>query len=138
MDKEIDKELNELVGKLLQETPLESPALNFTSKIMAQVETLPKNELFIYRPLISKNVWVSIGLILFMGSLLVVFGNVEIRTSLMDVMTIAKRPSFELFANLSQFDMPNAFVYGVLGFSFFACIQIVMIKRRHDKRFIVH
>ena len=138
MDKESDKELDEFVGKLLRENPIESPSLNFTSKIMEQVETMPQNELFTYRPLISKYVWAGIGLFLFIGSLLVVFGSVEMETSLSGLMNIDEQINFDLLKNLPHINMPNTLVYGVLGFSFFACIQIVLIKHQFDKRFIVH
>lgn len=137
MKKEIDKELDEFVGRLLRETPMESPSLNFTSKIMARVETMPQNELFIYRPLISKYVWGGIALVLFIGCLLVVFGNFEMAPSLWSFMDV-ERPNFDLFKNIPRFSMPNTLIYGVLGFSFFACIQIVLIKHQFDKRFMVH
>ncbi|WP_339716224.1 hypothetical protein [uncultured Kriegella sp.] len=137
MEKEIDKELDGFVGRLLRETPMESPSLNFTSKIMARVETVTPNELFIYRPLISKHVWGGIALVLFIGCLLAIFGNFEMEYPLLSFMGI-DRPNFDLFTNLSLFSMPNTLIYGVLGFSFFACIQIVLIKYQFDKRFMVH
>lgn len=52
-----DKNIEKLVGKIMTETPLESPSHDFTSRVMATVLSIEKSKATVYKPLISKTTW---------------------------------------------------------------------------------
>lgn len=58
--KESDKNIEQLIEKMMAEDKLQSPSFDFTSKIMAEVHVLEEKKLKAYKPLISKPVWISI------------------------------------------------------------------------------
>ena len=60
--KESDKNIEQLIEKMMAEEKLQSPSIDFTSKIMAKVELLEEKKIKVYKPLISKSVWIFIGL----------------------------------------------------------------------------
>jgi len=68
MVEDINKHIDSLVEKVVKESSLESPSLDFTSNIMSKIEAVPQNEITVYEPLISKSVWLAIS-ILVIGSL---------------------------------------------------------------------
>lgn len=59
--KESDKNIENLIDKMMAESTLESPSIDFTSKIMDQVLAAEKSKIKAYQPLISKTTWILIG-----------------------------------------------------------------------------
>jgi len=51
--KESDKNIENLIDKMMAENTLESPSIDFTSKIMSQVLVAEKSKIKTYKPLIS-------------------------------------------------------------------------------------
>mgnify|MGYP003133791662 CR=1 FL=1 len=62
---------DEIIKKLLQEAPLEKPSLDFSKKVMQQIEKQKASQS--YRPLISKTAWGAIAAIFMLGLLWVYF-----------------------------------------------------------------
>jgi hypothetical protein len=60
-----DKYLEKLVDHIMKDQTLDSPSVDFTSKLMTQITVAKINEVKIYKPLISKPVLVGI-----MGSII--------------------------------------------------------------------
>ncbi|WP_282050723.1 hypothetical protein [Maribacter aquivivus] len=52
--------LENLADKIMKETKIETPSIDFTSKIMSQVDVIANSDLTTYKPLISKPVWIGI------------------------------------------------------------------------------
>ena len=63
-----DKLLEKLVDTIMKNSKLEKPSLDFTAKIISQVLTTKTSEVYIYKPLISKYVF-----ILVLGCLIALF-----------------------------------------------------------------
>ena len=61
---ENDKNIENLIDKMMSENTLESPSIDFTSKIMSQVLVAEKSKVKVYKPLISRTTWVFIGICL--------------------------------------------------------------------------
>lgn len=65
MEKNNDKNIDELLKKSIQQLTLDSPSIDFTSSVMKKVEKLQKSKSIVYKPLISKPFWfLIIGCIL--------------------------------------------------------------------------
>ena len=73
-----DKELEKIVEKLMQETSLEKPSPDFTTKVMFQVYAANTGTTTLYKPLISKRAWLIIfGIIFFLLVFLISKGNTQ-------------------------------------------------------------
>lgn len=60
MENKDDKNIEILVEKLMQESPMETPSANFTSVVMDGVFSLEKKKSFLYKPAISTRSWIII------------------------------------------------------------------------------
>lgn len=52
-----DKNLEKLVEKMMLDSALEAPSLDFTSKVMSEVMSMEKKKSISYKPVISKRGW---------------------------------------------------------------------------------
>ena len=134
MVEDINKHIDSLVEKVVKESSLESPSLDFTSNIMSQIEAVPQNEITVYEPLISKSVWLAIS-ILVIGSLSYgILGNgIE---SLgwfdnIDYSIISNNKVTEVISGIT-FSKTLMYAVGLWGLLFF--IQIPMMKHYFDKQ----
>lgn len=62
--KEEDKNLENLIEKMMAENTLQSPSADFTSNLMSQILVAEKAKIKPYKPLISITTWVFIGVAL--------------------------------------------------------------------------
>jgi hypothetical protein len=128
--KESDKNIENLIDKMMAENTLESPSIDFTSKIMAQVLVAEKSKVINYKPLISKSTWIIIG-----------FGLVglAVYASLFSVpennLEIGKSYADNLFAFLSGIHLSKNILYAFLVVPFMILIQIGLLKNYFDKRY---
>lgn len=134
MVEDINKHIDSLVEKVVKESSLESPSLDFTSNIMSQIEAVSQNEITVYEPLISKRVWLAIS-ILVIGSLsygilgnglesLGWFDNI-------DYSIISNNKVTEVISGIT-FSKTLMYAVGLCGLLFF--IQIPMMKHYFDKQ----
>lgn len=68
METNEDKLLEKLVDIVMKDSVLETPSIDFAAKVMSQVQTTKNNEVYLYKPLISKYLF-----ILVFGSFIVLF-----------------------------------------------------------------
>ena len=62
--KENDKEIENLIEKMMAENTLESPSADFTSNLMSHILVAEKAKIKPYKPLISISTWIFIGIAL--------------------------------------------------------------------------
>ena len=62
--KESDKNIENLIEKMMAENTLQSPSADFTSNLMSQILAAEKAKIKPYKPLISISAWVFIGVAL--------------------------------------------------------------------------
>lgn len=130
--KESDKYYENLVDKVMAESALQKTSADFTSKIMSQVLAIEKTKNIVYKPLISKPVWVVIFgcLIAFIGY--VVFGgdNAEGSDLSLSALYYSKIdnliPVFQFSKNTS---------YAVLIVVLMVLVQITLLKNYYDKKY---
>lgn len=130
--KESDKNIENLIDKMMAESTLDSPSIDFTSKIMAQVLAAEKSKTKIYKPLISKTTWILIGAGL--TALIVYCLYATNNTSTLET------PS--LYLNLdkaatvfSGIHFSKNILYAVLIVPIMILIQIGVLKNYFDKKY---
>lgn len=132
MKKNTNKDIESFVDKMMKEAPLESPSVDFTSKVMHQVLVTSTSNVTVYKPLISKHVWIVlltltigwIGYVMFVGD--------TIGVSWLDKMNFNKVSGIFSGLKISQTTM-----YILLMFAVMLGIQTPILKRYLDKRFEV-
>ncbi len=55
-----DKNIEKLVEKMMLESSMETPSIDFTSKVMSEVLSIEKQKLISYKPVISRRGWFMI------------------------------------------------------------------------------
>lgn len=128
--KESDKNIENLIEKMMSENTLESPSFDFTSKIMSQVLEAEKSKIKVYKPLISKITWVFIGtalvaLVIYVSLFSGTDNNLEIGKAYSD-----KAASFFTGIHFSK-----NILYALLIVPFMILVQIGVLKNYFDKRY---
>lgn len=52
-----DKQIEKLVENLMAESTVESPSVDFTTRVMSAISAVEKSKNLVYKPLISKRIW---------------------------------------------------------------------------------
>jgi hypothetical protein len=128
--KESDKNIENLIDKMMSENTLESPSIDFTSRIMSQVLELEKSKVKAYKPLISKTTWVFIGITLVALTTYSVYSNNDISN-----FEIAKIYSDKASALFSGIHISKNILYAILVVPFMILIQIGVLKNYFDKKY---
>lgn len=128
--KESDKNIENLIDKMMATTTLESPSIDFTSKIMSQVLVGKESKVKIYKPLISKSMWFVIG---FVFVALIV--NASLFSESENTLEIDKLYTQRLLAFFSGIHLSKNIMYAVLIVSFMILIQIGLLKNYFDKKY---
>lgn len=124
-----DKLLEKLVDTIMKNSKLEKPSLDFTAKIISQVLTTKTSEVYIYKPLISKYVF-----ILVLGCLIALFFYLKPQTD-----NSINRLIDNLFYNINRialFSFSKITVYSVGIATLFLFIQISFLKKHFDNHFV--
>lgn len=130
--KESDKDIENLIDKMMSETTLDSPSIDFTSKVMAQVLVVEKSKAMVYKPLISKFTWFVIGLALIA---LVVYPSFFAGTD--SNIEIGKAYADKVTALFSGVHFSENVLYALLVIPFMMLIQLGLLKNYFDKKYQV-
>lgn len=128
--KESDKNIENLIDKMMAENTLESPSIDFTSKIMSQVLAVEKRKIKAYRPLISKPMWVFIGLNLIALTIYSIFTNNDV--SNFEIVKLYTDKASTLFSGIH---FSKNILYAILVVPFMTLIQIGLLKNYFDKKY---
>jgi hypothetical protein len=127
--KESDKNMDQFVYKIMSESTLESPSIDFTSKVMAQVLAAQNSKIQQYKPLIATPIWVVI-----LGCLVSLicyssFGNVS-HHSESDYSYLVNIPNL-----FSTFHFSKNTIYAILIVPFMILVQIPILKNYYEKKY---
>ena len=134
MVEDINKHIDSLVEKVVKESSLESPSLDFTSNIMSQIEAVSQNEITVYEPLISKRVWLAISILVIVSLSYGILGNGLESLGWfdnIDYSIISNNKVTEVISGIT-FSKTLMYAVGLCGLLFF--IQIPMMKHYFDKQ----
>lgn len=135
MESKSDEKLNAFTDKLLKDFARETPSFDFTSQVMSKIETMANSQVTEYKPLISKRIWVVLAMLALGVFSFLIFADVQIESSLLSAIQSDISSNLEVF-NLPDFEMTNVFLYAVVGFTFFISIQILLLKKHFNRRFV--
>lgn len=135
MEKHVDKSLEAIAQKMMKETRLEKPSLDFTNSIMQQIAVLETKKPFVYKPLISKKAWALIGLVLIGFMYVINSENPSNDLTWFDAIRFESLFNNQLFSGFSTITLPKTLLYAIGFFGLMLCIQIPFLKHHFDKRF---
>ena len=129
---ERDKNIENLVDKMMSENTLESPSIDFTSKIMTQVLAAEKSKIKAYQPLISKTTWILIGV----GLTALIVYSLYSNNNTSDLETPQLYLDFDKVSTLfSGIHFSKNILYALLIVPFMILIQIGVLKNYFDKKY---
>ncbi|TDW50086.1 hypothetical protein EV144_102520 [Flavobacterium sp. 270] len=128
--KESDKNIEQLIDKMMAENTLDSPSFDFTSKIMSEVLILEQKKLKTYKPLISQSVWIFIGLVL---TGLIIYASLFSETS--QNLEIGKIYTDKISNLFSGIHLSKTIIYAILIVPFMVLLQIGVLKNYFDKKY---
>jgi hypothetical protein len=127
--KESDKNIEKFIDKIMAESTLESPSIDFTSNVMSQILVAERSKIQHYKPLISTPIWIVI-----LGSLLslilyTAFGNEPYNSEI----------GYSYIVNISNIFSEMHFskntIYAVLIVPLMILVQITVLKNYYDKKY---
>lgn len=127
---ESDKNIENLIDKMMSENTLESPSIDFTSKIMFQVLIAEKSKIKAYKPLISKSTWIFIGICLIALTAYSVYSGSNISN-----FEITKLYTDKASALFSGIHFSKNILYAILIVPFMILVQIGLLKNYFDKKY---
>ncbi|MEP6804107.1 MAG: hypothetical protein ABI892_06275 [Flavobacterium sp.] len=128
--KESDKNIENLIDKMMSENTLESPSIDFTSKIMSQVLAIEKSKIKAYKPLIPKSTWIIIALILIALTAYSIHLNNTI--SQFGLTQLYSEKTSALF---SEIHFSKNILYAILIVPFMVLIQIGVLKNYFNNKY---
>ncbi len=135
---EENKELDNFVRSAVREIGLEKPSVNFTDSVLSKINTVSqKNTISVTKPLIPKSVWFCILCVMAVVFGYVIFNSSNAESTWLAAVKLNQLTSFNLSLNMPEFSLPTAFVYGSVAIALFACLQVLLLKQKLDKNYIV-
>lgn len=131
--KESDKNIEQLIDKMMAEDKLQSPSFDFTSKIMAEVHVIEEKKLKAYKPLISKPIWISIGIA---SALLVIYVSLfSVSESNIEIEQVGKLYSDRMSTAFSGIHFSKNILYAILILPVMILVQVGILKNYFDKKY---
>jgi len=128
--KEEDKNIENLIEKMMAENTLQSPSADFTSNLMSQILVAEKAKIKPYKPLISISTWLFIGIAL---AILVVY-NIYF-SGAENNLEIGKSYTDKISGIVSGIHISKTLLYALLIVPFMVLIQIGVLKNYFDKKY---
>lgn len=130
-----NKEMDNLIRKVVEKAPLESPSFDFTTQIMTQLEHVKQSEATVYKPLISKTVWLFI-----FGAVTAMMCYAFTDLAPQDESTFrgvdfSFLTSNKVLNTFSRLTFSNTVLYAVLSLSVMLLIQVSVLTSYFNKRF---
>lgn len=131
--KESDKNIEQLIDKMMAEEKLQSPSFDFTSKIMSEVLVLEEKKLKTYKPLISKSVWIFIGLALL--GLVIYVSLFSVSQNNLEIEKMGELYSDKISNTFSGIHLSKNILYAILIVPFMILVQVGILKNYFDKKY---
>ena len=128
--KESDKNIENLIEKMMAENTLQSPSADFTSNLMSQILVAEKAKIKPYKPLISISAWVFIGVALaVLIAYNVFFAGAE------NNLEIGKSYTDKISGIVSGIHISKTLLYAILIVPFMILVQVGVLKNYFDKKY---
>jgi len=127
-----DKKLNQLVDRLMDNDALESPSIDFTSRVMQKLNAETENKAFVYRPLISKPVWFLLTTAFIILVAYIYFNEPSSNSGWFNTLNL--RPFKETTFGSLNLKFTKTGMYAMLLLAIMIGIQIPLLKNYYNKR----
>ncbi len=134
MKENVDKHIEQLVDKVMESSTLETPSFDFTSNIMAEVNSLSTSSVTTYEPLISKRNWFLLVSAIISVSIYLFFNSSIENKGWFDAIDFSVMSKFSITNLFSGITFSKTFIYAILIFAIMFFIQIPILKNYFDKR----
>jgi len=129
-----DKHIEKFVDKMMKETNLDTPSVDFTAQVMSQVLKIKTSQTTVYKPLISKWVWYGIfismlGLIAYLS-----FNSSSVSGGLLEKFNLGTLPKFSMPNLFSGLHFSKTTIYACVLLTLMLFIQIPIIKHVMNRR----
>lgn len=136
MEADQNNQLDNFIKKVVSEAGVEEPTASFTEAIMQDIQQSEISTLKTrYKPLISKYLWIAIGLVIIGACTISLLGDWETKLSIPYVENLSELNFISALNNLDyslmdNINIHNNVVYAVLMLSIFFYIQMLLLERR--------
>ena len=138
MKEDKDKKLDAFVRKAIIEAGLDGPSFDFTRSVLSKIQAdAQKSKVFVYRPLISKSVWLVILITIAGVFAYSIWGNPSSEINWLTVLKLNRFAEFNLLANSLNFYISNTIIYSFVGLAFFVWVQVFLLKSYMNKRIVL-
>jgi hypothetical protein len=135
MKEDKDKKLDTFIRKAVIEAGLENPSVDFTRSVLSKIQAdAQKSTAFVYRPLISKSVWLMILTAIAGVFVYSIWENPSSEINWLTVLKLNRFAEFNLLANSLNFYISNTVIYSFVGLAFFVWVQVFLLKSYMNKR----
>ena len=131
--RESDKNIEQLIEKMMAEEKLQSPSIDFTSKIMANVQILEEKKLKAYKPLISKPIWILIGLAV--AALVIYVSLFSVSETDFKIDEVGNLYSDRMSTAFSGIHFSKNILYAILIVPIMILVQVGILKNYFDKKY---
>jgi hypothetical protein len=126
-----NKNLEKFTDNIMKNSELETPSSDFTAKIMTQIVETKTSEVYVYKPLISKSVFILI-FICFM-TFFIYFNIIgEVKSD-----SLTSHLDFTIFTKnylTSLFNLSKVTIYTVVIATLMLFIQVAFLKKYFENR----
>lgn len=134
-DKEKDL-LDDFINKMVKETPVEKPSVNFSANVMGAINALEaKKVTTTFEPLISKKIWLLISAGIIASTVFLFNSGVNLNESYLSRIDLSKLTNAISFETSYNFNVSNTALYGFVFLAIMIPIQIGYLKKLHDRKF---
>ncbi len=130
-----DKNLDELAKKVISRSRLDTPSVNFTNRIMSQIDALNSTNAIAYQPLISKRVWAILAILFTCIMSYIIYYNSGSSSIWFDSLDFNIVNLDKFTSLLSGISISQTLSYTIGIFALMICVQVTYLKHHFNKRF---
>ncbi|MEM0574878.1 hypothetical protein [Flavobacterium polysaccharolyticum] len=131
MEANENKDLEKFVDRMMSDLTLESPSVDFTSKVMTQVAATKASDVTLYKPLIPKSIFIAVfGFTCLLTIYLFIYGETTPESWLNFI-------NYDKLFNtrfLKGFAISKISMYAIVASTVMFCIQIGFLRNYFNKR----
>lgn len=132
MQADEDKKIEKLVDRIMKDAVIESPSIDFTSKVMSKALASKTSDVMVYKPLISRSVFIAIfGCIVLLFIYLSMNGEKQENAWFSQI----KFGSAYNSGLISFFKVSKVMLYAVVSTTVMLLVQVSFLKNYFDKQF---
>ncbi len=123
-----------LIKKMVEEAGLDSPSSNFTDKVLAEIGKVEsRSPVLIYKPLISKEFWIFLAVVILSLVAYTVWGKAELQPQWLSMISWDRLTRPDFFRTFYQWSAPNSLIYGIAAIFSFVFLHVYLVRNSWDK-----